>query len=259
MGGVPRVALSAKKSKEERARLRQLQIEEKVERVEAYLDRIGGSAQLRGLRAALGKAVDIDFLQEHFEVSADGEVQSKQGYNRQESNIKKFLIKRGIVPVALVLQTFRVSRHWLETHKDFFVQDQMVKLRVTPTLQPDVDIVDEHVGHLFTMRPSSDLPADREISRLRIFLMSKVARLPIPDRKNALRRLKGMWHPDLAEPRRYDVISAVFQFLSTVDVTRAGLTIKWRIKKSCAPFLARRLQVAASFRTKPGVWLSTGY
>ncbi|CAK9026655.1 unnamed protein product [Durusdinium trenchii] len=120
------IARSAKKTKPE----------DKVQQVEEYLKRIGGSAKLKALKSVL-RGISSDFLQKHFEVTSDGFVKSKQGHNKQEANIKEFLASRGIVPLALLLQTFRVSRRWLETHKDFFVKDEMVKLRIRPTIQPE--------------------------------------------------------------------------------------------------------------------------
>ena len=49
----------------------------------------------------------------------------------------------------------------------------MQRLCVEEFTEPlQVEIVDEHVGHLFTMGPSGQ-SAEKEISRLRVFLMSK--------------------------------------------------------------------------------------
>eukprot|EP00434_Breviolum_minutum_P044380 symbB.v1.2.039631.t1/scaffold6695.1/size16125/1 len=199
--------------------------EDKVQEVEDYLRRIGGSANVQALKTVI-RGIKPEFLQMHFEVSTNGCVKSKKGYHRQEANIKQFLTSKGIVPLAVVLETFRVPKRWLESHKDFFVRDDTIKLRVRPTTQPQVEIVDEHVGHLFTMGPSGQ-SAEKEISRLRIFLMSKVARLPATDRRSALRRLKGIWHPDVADPSRHDVIEEVFKFLSSIDVSPSAMRKDW--------------------------------
>mmetsp|Transcript_107951 Transcript_107951/g.131714 ORF Transcript_107951/g.131714 Transcript_107951/m.131714 type:complete len:256 (+) Transcript_107951:49-816(+) len=212
------------RSAQGRKSMKSTQSEEKVQEVEDYLRRIGGSANVIALKLAI-RGVNEGFLQTHFEVSSDGRVKSKKGYNKQEGNIIEFLTSKGVVPVDVVLETFRVPRRWLETHKAFFVRDDMVKLRVRPTLQPEVEIVDEHVGHLFTMGPKSGMSAEREISRLRIFLMSKVARLPQTDRRSALRRLKGMWHPDVADPTEHSVTEEVFKFLCSIEVGPGGLTM----------------------------------
>jgi hypothetical protein len=48
------------------------------------------------------------------------------------------------------------------------------KLSPSHLVHLEVEIVDEHVGHLFTMGPTVGLSAEKEISRLRIFLMSQV-------------------------------------------------------------------------------------
>lgn len=197
---------------------------DKVQEVEDYLRRIGGSANVIALKTVL-RGVDANFLQMYFEVSSDGCVKSKKGFNKQEANIKQFLTSKGVAPIAVVMDTFRVSRRWLESHKDFFVRDEKVKLRVRPTVQREVEIVDEHVGHLFTMGPTVGLSAEKEISRLRIFLMSQVARLPQTDRRNALRRLKGLWHPDVADPSHHAVTKEVFNFLCSIEVGPSGLTM----------------------------------
>ncbi|CAJ1340276.1 unnamed protein product [Effrenium voratum] len=158
-------------------------VDEKVEQVEQYLRRIGGSARLRALKVAVG-GISPDLLQQHFELTSDGVVTSKQGYQKHEVNIKEFLASKGQVPVATVSDTFRVPRRWLASHKDFVVRNGMIQLRVRPTGQAEVEIVQEYVGQLFALRPS-DLTAQQSISRIRVFLMSKVASLPVIDRRNA--------------------------------------------------------------------------
>ncbi|CAE7359238.1 unnamed protein product, partial [Symbiodinium sp. CCMP2456] len=198
----------------------------KVEAVEQYLARIGGSAKIRALKSALA-GLDRDFLQKYFEVTSDDVVKSRKGHQRHERNIKEFLKSKGSAPLTLVMETFSVPRRWLASHEDFLVQGGRIRLRVRQTDQPEVEIVEDHVG-VFRMRPSSERTAQQEIARLRIFLMSQVARLPTSVQSNALRRLKGMWHPDAA-PGQYlghdAVIAEVFRFLCSVEVAATGLRI----------------------------------
>ncbi|CAE7236929.1 unnamed protein product [Symbiodinium sp. KB8] len=198
----------------------------KVEAVEQYLARIGGSAKIRALKSALA-GLDRDFLQKYFEVTSDDVVKSRKGHQRHERNIKEFLKSKGSAPLTLVMETFSVPRRWLASHEDFLVQGGRIRLRVRQTDQPEVEIVEDHVG-VFQMRPSSERTAQEEIARLRVFLMSQVAHLPTSVQSNALRRLKGMWHPDAA-PGHYlghdAVIAEVFRFLCSVEVAATGLHI----------------------------------
>ncbi|CAE7266161.1 unnamed protein product [Symbiodinium pilosum] len=172
--------------------------------------------------------INRNFLQEHFEITSDDVVKSKQGHKRQERNIKEFLASRGSVPLTQVMEVFSVPRKWLASHEDFLVQGGRIRLRIRQTDQPEVEIVEEHVGDLLGMRPRQAASAQQEIARLRVFLMSKVARLPTSVRNSALRRLKAMWHPD-ATPAQYlghdAVIAEVFRFLCTIEVAPSGFHI----------------------------------
>lgn len=44
----------------------------------------------------------------------------------------RFLTSKGVAPIAVVMDTFRVSRRWLESHKDFFAPRRNSRLPRCP-------------------------------------------------------------------------------------------------------------------------------
>jgi len=199
-----------------------------VEEVEQYLDLVGGEAKLQALKTAI-RGINRQFLILNFDVTTDDIVRSKQGFKRQDRNIREYLTSKGAsVPLSAVMKTFGVPKNWLTSHEEFLVQDGRIRLRIRQTAQPKVEIVEDHVGELISLRPSSSASAGEEKRRLRIFLMSKVARLPMSVRNSALRRLKGMWHPDVVTSQYVGheaVVSEVFRFICSIKVVSGGFQI----------------------------------